>query len=79
MVQFLVESVVLSLLGGLAGAVAGIGGAALLAHFTGWSVSVPPATIALALGFSGAIGVFFGFQPAPKAAGLNPIQALRYE
>jgi putative ABC transport system permease protein len=79
MVQFLVESVVLSLLGGLAGAAAGIGGAALLAHFTGWMVSVPPATIALALGFSGAIGVFFGFQPARKAAALNPIQALRYE
>jgi putative ABC transport system permease protein len=79
MVQFLVESVVLSLLGGLAGAATGIGGAALLAHFTGWTVSVPPATIALALGFSGAIGVFFGFQPARKAAGLNPIQALRYE
>jgi putative ABC transport system permease protein len=79
MVQFLVESVVLSLLGGLAGAAAGIAGAALLAHFTGWTVSVPPATIALALGFSGAIGVFFGFQPARKAAALNPIQALRYE
>jgi putative ABC transport system permease protein len=79
MVQFLVESVVLSLLGGLAGAAAGIGGAALLAQFTGWTVSVPPATIALALGFSGAIGVFFGFQPARKAAALNPIQALRYE
>ena len=79
MVQFLVESVVLSLLGGLAGAAAGIGGAALLAHVTGWTVSVPPSTIALALGFSGAIGVFFGFQPARKAAALNPIQALRYE
>jgi putative ABC transport system permease protein len=79
MVQFLVESVVLSLLGGLAGAATGIAGAALLAHFTGWTVSVPPATIALALAFSGAIGVFFGFQPARKAAGLNPIQALRYE
>jgi putative ABC transport system permease protein len=79
MVQVLVESVVLSLLGGLAGAAAGIAGAALLAHFTGWTVSVPPATIALALGFSGAIGIFFGFQPARKAAALNPIQALRYE
>jgi putative ABC transport system permease protein len=79
MVQFLVESVVLSLLGGLAGAAAGIGGAALLAHFTGWTTSVPPATIAVALGFSAAIGVFFGFQPARKAAALNPIEALRYE
>jgi putative ABC transport system permease protein len=79
LVQFLVESVVLSVLGGLAGAAAGIGGAALVAHFTGWTVSVPPSTIALALGFSAAIGIFFGFQPARKAAALNPIQALRYE
>ena len=58
---------------------ADIGGAALLSHFTGWSTSVPTATVALALGFSGAIGVFFGFHPARKAAALNPIQALRYE
>jgi putative ABC transport system permease protein len=79
MVQFLVESVVLSLLGGLAGAAAGVGGAALLGHVTGWATSVPASTIAIALGFSGAIGVFFGFQPARKAAALNPIQALRYE
>ena len=79
MVQFLVESVVLSLIGGLAGVALGFGGAALLSHFTGWSTSVPTATVALALGFSGAIGVFFGFHPARKAAALNPIQALRYE
>ena len=79
MVQFLVESVVLSLLGGLAGAAVGVGGAALVAHLTGWATSVPASTIAMALGFSGAIGVFFGFQPARKAAALNPIQALRYE
>jgi len=79
MVQFLVESVVLSLLGGLAGLALGFGGASLLSHVTGWSTVVPPATVALALGFSGAIGVFFGFHPARKAAALNPIQALRYE
>jgi putative ABC transport system permease protein len=79
MVQFLVESVVLSLLGGLAGVALGLGGAALLSHLTGWSTVVPPATVALALGFSGAIGVFFGFHPARKAAALNPIEALRYE
>ena len=79
MVQFLVESVVLSLLGGLAGAAVGMGGAALIAHLTGWTIAVPPSTIAMALGFSGAIGVFFGFQPARTAAALDPIQALRYE
>jgi putative ABC transport system permease protein len=79
MVQFLVESVVLSLLGGLAGVALGFGGSAILSHFTGWSTAVPTSTVALALGFSGAIGVFFGFHPARKAAALNPIQALRYE
>jgi putative ABC transport system permease protein len=79
MVQFLVESVLLSLVGGLAGAALGVGGAALLSALTGWSTSVPASTLALALGFSGAIGVFFGFHPARKAAALNPIEALRYQ
>jgi putative ABC transport system permease protein len=79
LVQFLVESVVLSVIGGLAGVALGFGGAALVSHFTGWTTSVPPATVALALGFSAAIGIFFGFHPARKAAALNPIQALRYE
>ncbi|HUG55281.1 MAG TPA: FtsX-like permease family protein [Vicinamibacteria bacterium] len=79
LVQFLVESVVLSLIGGLAGLGLGFGGAALVSHFTGWSTSVPATTVALALGFSAAIGIFFGFHPARKAAALNPIPALRYE
>jgi len=77
--QFLVESIVMSLLGGVVGLAVGFGGAALLAHFTGWSVATPLSAVFLAVGFSAAVGVFFGFYPARKAAGMNPIQALRYE
>jgi putative ABC transport system permease protein len=77
--QFLVESVVMSLLGGFVGLAAGYGGAALLGHLTGWATSTPLSSVAIAVGFSAAVGVFFGFYPARKAAGLNPIQALRYE
>ena len=77
--QFLVESIVMSVLGGAVGLVVGIGGASLVARFTGWSTEVPIAAVALAIGFSAAVGVFFGFYPAKKAAALDPIQALRYE
>jgi putative ABC transport system permease protein len=77
--QFLVESVAMSVLGGLVGLAAGYGGAALLGHITGWTTSTPASAVAIAVGFSAAVGVFFGFYPARKAAGLNPIQALRYE
>ena len=77
--QFLVESVVISLAGGIMGVVAGMSGAALVGHFTGWSTATPLSAIALAVGFSAAVGVSFGFYPARKAAALNPIEALRYE
>jgi len=77
--QFLVESVVMSLLGGFVGLGVGYGGAALLGHLTGWATSTPLSAVAIAVGFSAAVGVFFGYYPARKAAGLNPIQALRYE
>ena len=77
--QFLVESIVMSVLGGLVGLALGFGGAMLLAHLTGWTVSTPTSAVLIAVGFSGAVGVFFGYYPARKAAGLNPIQALRYE
>jgi putative ABC transport system permease protein len=79
LLQFLVESVVMSLLGGVIGLAVGFGGAALLGHLTGWSTSTPPQAVAIAVGFSAAVGVFFGFYPARKAAALNPIEALRYE
>jgi putative ABC transport system permease protein len=77
--QFLVESIVMSLLGGLIGLAAGVGGATLVGAITGWNTATPPEAVLLAVGFSAAVGVFFGFYPARKAAALNPIQALRYE
>ena len=77
--QFLVESVVMSLLGGIIGLAAGFGGAALLGHLTGWTTATPASAVLIAVGFSAAVGVFFGYYPARKAAALNPIQALRYE
>ncbi|HEV7992045.1 MAG TPA: ABC transporter permease [Gemmatimonadaceae bacterium] len=77
--QFLVESIVMSLLGGIVGLVVGYGGAMLLGHLTGWSTVVPISAVFIAVGFSAGVGVFFGYYPARKAAALNPIQALRYE
>ena len=77
--QFLVESIVMSVLGGIVGLGLGVGGALLVAKLTGWTVATPLSAVALAVGFSAAVGVFFGFYPARKAAALNPIQALRYE
>jgi putative ABC transport system permease protein len=77
--QFLVESIVMSVLGGIVGLGLGVGGALLVAQLTGWTVATPLSAVLLAVGFSAAVGVFFGFYPARKAAALNPIQALRYE
>jgi putative ABC transport system permease protein len=77
--QFLIESVVLSIFGGLIGIVLGFIAAAVLGRITGWSTITPPGAVLMAVGFSAAVGVFFGFYPARQAASLNPIQALRYE
>ena len=77
--QFLVESVVMSLLGGVVGLLAGYAGAGILGHVTGWTTSTPASAVAIAVGFSAAVGVFFGYYPARRAAALNPIQALRHE
>ncbi len=78
--QFLIESVVLSLLGGVIGIALGTGGALLLGHLsTDYTpiLTLPP--ILLAFGFAAAVGIFFGFYPAQKASRLSPIEALRYE
>jgi putative ABC transport system permease protein len=77
--QFLIEAVVLSLLGGSLGIALGIAGSQLLAHFQHWPVTVSTVAIVVAFLFSGAVGVGFGYYPASKAAQLDPIDALRYE
>jgi putative ABC transport system permease protein len=77
--QFLVEAVTLSLIGGLAGIAIGVGGAFAVAQVAGWRIVIAPEAIALAVAFAFAIGVFFGFYPARKAARLNPVEALRFE
>jgi len=79
LIQFLVESTVMSLLGGAIGIAVGFAGASVVGHFTGWATVVSPPTVFLALAFSAAVGIFFGFYPARKAASLNPIDALRFE
>jgi len=77
--QFLVESIVMGVLGGVAGLLIGVAGAKVLGHFTGWETVISPIIMVISIGFSGAVGVFFGYYPARKAAALNPIEALRYE
>jgi putative ABC transport system permease protein len=77
--QFLVESIAMSVMGGLVGLVVGYAGAMLLRRVTGWPVATPLSAVLIAVGFSAAVGVFFGLYPARKAAALNPIEALRYE
>jgi len=79
LIQFLVESIVMGILGGVAGLAVGFTSAKVLAHFTGWETVISPLVMIVAVGFSGAVGVFFGYYPARKAAALNPIEALRYE
>ena len=79
LVQFLVESVVMSLVGGLTGVAIGYAGSRAIAIATGWSTIVSVPTVLLALGFAGAVGIFFGLYPARRAAALDPIEALRYE
>ena len=79
LVQFLVEAVTLSLIGGVIGIALGLGGSYAIAYFAQWRTLVSPEAVALAFVFSAAVGVFFGFYPARQASRLNPIDALRYE
>ncbi|MGH9493098.1 MAG: ABC transporter permease [Terriglobales bacterium] len=77
--QFLIEAVVLSMIGGAVGIVFGVGSSLLITNTLGWPVLVSPLAIVTAVLFSAAVGIFFGYYPARKAAGLDPIEALRYE
>jgi putative ABC transport system permease protein len=77
--QFLIEAVLLSTGGGAIGVVLGVAGAAAIVLFAHWPATVPVAAVLLALAFSAAVGVFFGYWPARKAAALDPIRALRFE
>ena len=77
--QFLVESVVMAAAGGLIGVAFGFAGSAVVGMVTGWSTMISPGTVLVALVFASAVGVFFGFYPARRAASLDPIEALRYE
>jgi putative ABC transport system permease protein len=77
--QFLVEAVTLSMMGGLGGILFGLVGSALISRFLSWPTLVSGTAIFAAAMFSGAVGIFFGYYPARKAARLDPIEALRYE
>ena len=77
--QFLIEAIVLSLVGGAVGIMSGVGASYLITQTLGWPVLVSPMAIVAAEVFSMAVGIFFGFYPARKAARMDPIEALRYE
>lgn len=77
--QFLIESVVLSIIGGGVGVMVGIGISELLSSRSGWPTIVSPSSIIYAFAFAAAVGIFFGLWPAKKAADMDPIVALRYE
>ena len=79
LVQFLVEAVTLSLIGGVLGIALGLGGSYAIAYFAQWRTLVSLEAVGVAFVFSAAVGVFFGFYPARQASRLNPIDALRYE
>ena len=79
LIQFLIEAVVLALVGGVIGITLGISGAVGLSRLANWPVVVQPAVVLLAFLVAAGVGIFFGYYPALKASRLDPIEALRYE
>jgi putative ABC transport system permease protein len=79
LLQFLIEALVLCVMGGLLGLGLGVGGSYALSVVAGWNTAVAPVAVFVAVGFALAIGLFFGIWPARRAASLSPIEALRYE
>jgi putative ABC transport system permease protein len=79
LLQFLTEAVLLTMIGGVTGILLGAAGATVVSSILSWPTLISVESISIAFFFSGAVGIFFGFYPARKAAGLNPIDALRYE
>lgn len=77
--QFLIEALLLSVIGGVIGILIGWGGTKILSMLAGWRMEMVPWIVALAIGFSMMVGLFFGYYPARKAANSNPIDALRFE
>ncbi len=77
--QFLIEALVLSLIGGIIGIVLGVGASQLISYSFKWPTLISPQSLVLSFSFAGGVGIFFGFYPARKAAQLDPIEALRYE
>src|SRR5207249_10680133 len=79
LLQFLVESAILSLAGGALGVVLGVVSAALISQLARWPTLIQPGAVLLAFGFASMVGLFFGVYPARRASTLDPIEALRYE
>jgi len=79
LLQFLTEALVLCLAGGALGLGLGAASSVLLHRLVGWQMAVSPEAVFVAFGFAAAVGIFFGLWPARRAAGLEPIEALRYE
>jgi macrolide transport system ATP-binding/permease protein len=79
LMQFLIEAMLLSAMGGAAGIVAGVAASKIISSAAGWPILLKLDVIALAFVFSAAVGIFFGYYPARQASQLNPIDALRYE
>jgi putative ABC transport system permease protein len=77
--QFLIEALVLSLIGGVIGIFLGVGASQLISYSFKWPTLISPQSLVLSFSFAGGVGIFFGFYPARKAAQLDPIEALRYE